>query len=173
MVLCLEKSERLLGFLRDNDQFKISFLDNRSFPYRILAAFLVFSGNLNKALYVVELGRARALADLMATWYSVERQISADPKSWIGIENIMKQESNCSCLYISYQGERIFLWILKTSGVMRFRTITVNESDIAAGSSESLDDFFGKSLRGYGILPEEDCEDRSLHDIEPKPNVSQ
>jgi len=172
LVLSMEKSESLHTFLRDNDQFKVSLSDIRSFPYRNLAAFFVFVGNPDKALYVAELARARALADLMATRYSVERQISADQQSWIGIENIMKQESNCSCLYISNYEEKIFLWILKTSGVIHFRTITVNESNIAAGSSDSLDDFFAKSLRSFGILPEEDCEDRSLNDIEPKPDVS-
>ena len=110
MVLSMEKSDSLHSFLRDNDQFKISFSDIRNFPYRYFAAFFVFWRNdPNKALYVLELARARALADLMAIRYSVERQISADPQSWIGIENIMKQESNCSYLYISNHCERMFL----------------------------------------------------------------
>ena len=174
LVLCLEKSERLRGFLRDNDRFKISFSDVRGFPYRKLAALLVFWRNdPNKALYVVELARARALTDLMATRYSVERQISADPQSWIGIENIMKQESNCSCLYISNHGEKMFLWIIKTSGEMHFRTITVTDCVIAAGFSGISNDFFATKFQSFGILPEGNCEDRSLNDIEPKPGVSQ
>jgi len=172
LVLSMEKGESLHTFLRENDQFKVSLSDIRSFPYRNLAAYLVLCGNPNEALYVVELARARALADLMARRYSVARQISADPQSWIGIENIMKQERNCSCLYISSHEEEMFLWIFTTSGVIHFRTVTVNESNIAAGSSDSLDDFFAKSLRSFGILPEEDCENRSLNDIEPKPDVS-
>ena len=172
LVLSMEKSERLRAFLRDNDQFKVSLSDVRSLPYRDLAALFVFWGNPNKALYVTELARARALADLMVRLYSVERQISSDPQSWIGIEYIMKHESYCSCLYISYYGRKMFLWILKTSGVIHFRTITVNESNIAAGSSDSLEDIFAKSLRSFGIVPEEDCEDRSLNDIGPKPVVS-
>ena len=167
LVLSMEKSESLRGFLRDNDQFKISFSDVHSFPYRNLAALHVFSGNPNKALYVTELARARALADLMATRYSVERQNSIDPQSLIGIESIMKHESNCSCLYIFSHGKKIFLWILKTSGVMHFRAITVNESGSAAGFSGSLDELFATSFRSFGILPREDCEDRSLNDIEP------
>ena len=175
VVLSMEKSESLRTFLRDNDQFKISFSDVLSVPYESLAAFIVFSGSSPfKALHVLELARARALADLMATRYSVERQISAsDPQSWIGIENIMKQESNCSCLYIYNRGEKMFLWILKTSGVMLFRTITVHERDIAAGFSGSLNEFFATSFRIFGILPQEDCEDRSLNDIESKPDFSQ
>ena len=173
MVLRIEKSESLHCLLRDNDQFKISFSDIRSSPYRMFASFLVSLGNPNKALYLVELSRARALADLMATRYSVERQISAAyPLSWIGIENIVKHESNCSCLYISYYDKEMFLWILETSGVMHFRTITINESNIFAGSSDNLDNFFAKSLRSFGILPKEDCEDRSLNEIEANPDIS-
>ena len=168
LVLCLEKEEILHGFLRDNDQFKISFLDARSFPYLFLSSFLVFEGIPDKALYVVELVRARALTDLMATRYSVERQISGNPQSWIGIENIMKQESNCSCLYISNLDKRMFLWILKTSGVMHFRTIMVGESDIPDEFSGSLNELFAASFRNFGILPQKDCEDRSLNDIESK-----
>ena len=174
MVLSIEKSESLYGFLRDNDQFKISSSDIRSYPYQMFAAFLAGLGNHKKALYAVELARARALSDLMATRYSVERQISTShPLSWIGIENIVKHENNCSCLYISYCDNQIFFWILETSGVMHFRTITVNESDIFSGSSDNLDEFFAKSLRSFGILPEEDCEDRSLNEFEPQPDVFQ
>ena len=174
-VLSVEKSESLRAFLRDNDHIKILFSDILSIPYRNLAASIVSSGNDPfKALYVVELARARALADLMATRYSVERQISAaDPQSWIVIENIMKQESNCSCLYIYNDGKKIFLWILKASGTMYFRTITVHESDIPARFSGSLNEFFATSFRSFGILPQEDCEDRSLNDIESKPDFSQ
>jgi len=168
------KSASFRAFLRENDLFKVSLSDIRSFPYPNLAAFFVFVGNPNKALYVAELARARALTDLMATRYSVERQISTDPQSWTSRENIMKQESNCSCLYFSSHGEDMFFWIIKTSGVVRFRKIRVNEShDIVARSSDSLDNFFAKSLRSFGILPEEDCEDRSLNDIELKPDVFQ
>ena len=174
MVQSIEKSESLHDFLRDNDQFKISFLDIRSFPYRIFAAFLVRLGNPNKALYVEELSRARALADLMASRYSVERQVpGAHPLSWIGIENIMKHESNCSCLYISNFDTHIFLWTLKTSGAIHFRIITVNKSDIFSRSSDNLDDFFAKSFQSFGISPEENCEDRSLNEIDPKPDVFQ
>ena len=173
LVLYLEKNERLHGFLRDNDQFKISFSDARTFPYRFFSSFLVFEDIPDKALYVVELARARALTDLMATRYSVERQISADPQSWIGIENIMKQESNCSCLYISNFDERIFLWILKTSGVMHSRTIMVGESDIPDEFSGSLNELFAESFRNFGILPQKDCEDRSLHGMESKPDSPQ
>jgi len=161
----MNRSETLRTFLRDNDDFKVSSSDVRSFPYRNLSAFYCFEGNPNHALYVLELARARALADLMVTQYSLESQISADPQSWIGIENIMKREINSSCLYISYHGYDLFFWVLKTSGIIHFRRITVNEKLVAAGPVGKLDNFFAKSFRSFGVLSEENCEDRSLNDV--------
>ncbi|KAL9987596.1 hypothetical protein ACROYT_G001932 [Oculina patagonica] len=168
LLQSINKSENLRGFLKDNDQFKISFSDVQNSPFRLLSAFFCLTGNPNNALYVEELARGRALADLMATQYSVESEISANPQSWIGIENIIKKESNCVCLYISYFDQDVFLWILKTSGVIRFRRITVNENIVGAGLVGNLADFFDKNFRSFGILPEESCEDRSLNVIEPK-----
>ena len=166
--LCVNKSEDLRGLLEDNDQFKISLLDVHDIPYQVLSRFFCFSGHPNNALYVLELLRARALADLMATQYSVEMQISANPQSWIGIENIMRKESNCACLYISYHVQVLFLWIIKTSGVIYFRTLGINENLALSGLTDSFDDFFTKCFRSFGTLPEENCEDRSLNDIESK-----
>ena len=173
LVLSMYKNENLRGFLGDTDQYKISFSDVRKFPYRNLSAFFCFCSKTNHALYVLELARARALADLMASQYHVDKQISADPQSWIGIENIMTKESNCTCLYISCYRQHLFLWILTTSGVIHFRKKTVDENIEGADSSDSLDNLFATRFRSFGILPQEDCEDRSLNDIEPRQDFSQ
>ena len=151
---------------RDNDDFKVSSSDGRDFPYRNLSAFFCLGANPNYGLYVLELVRARALADLMTSQYSVESPLSADRRSWIGIENILKKESNSSCLYISYYGHDLFLWVLKTSGIIHFRRVAVYEKLVAAGVVGELNDFFAKSFRTFGILAKEECEDRSLNDVE-------
>ena len=166
LCLSMNKSESLRSFLRDNDDFKVSSSDGRDFPYRNLSAFFCLGANPNDGLYVLELARARALADLMTSQYSVESPVSADPRSWIGIENIMKKESNSSCLYISYYGHNLFLWVLKTSGIIHFRRVAVYEKLVAAGVVGELNDFFAKSFRIFGILAKEECEDRSLNDVE-------
>ena len=166
LFLSVSKSESLRSFLRNNDDFKVSSADARDFPYRNLSAFFCLRGNPNHGLYVLELARARALADLMSSQYSVESQISADPQSWTGIENVMKNESNSSCLYISYHEASLFFWILKTSGIIHFRRTTVGEKVLGAGLVGKLDDFFAKCFRSLGILGDQKCEDRSLNGIE-------
>ena len=69
-------------------------------------------------------------------------------------------------LYISYHDHVLFFWVLKTSGIIHFRTITVDEKLVGAGIVSKLDDLFAKSFRSFGIVPEQDCEDRSLNDVE-------
>ena len=166
LFLSVSKSESLRSFLRNNDDFKVSSADARDFPYRNLSAFFCFGGNPNHGLYVLELARARALADLMSSQYSVQNQISADPQSWTGIQNVMKKESNSSCLYISYHDSFFFFWILKTSGIIHFRRITLDEKVVGAGLVGKLDDFFAECFRSLGVLGDQECEDRSLNDIE-------
>ena len=168
LLLSVKRSENLRGHLRENDQFKISFSDVHDFPYMNLAALFVFWGNPSNALYALELARARALADLMAPQYALDWQISADPQSWIGVDKVMKKEGHCSCLYISYYGQHLFLWILKGNGVIHFRKTAVDEKLVGVGLVEGLDDFFAKSFRSLGVLPRVDCENRTLNDNEPK-----
>ena len=170
--LCIEKYEELRYFLGANDEFKTSLLEHSGiFPYKLLCTLLCDTGNARDALYVEELGRARGLSDLMAEKYSVETHIFANPQSWFGIENILRKQNNCTCLYISYFQKRLHLWILKTSGVLHHRRISVEENLVQAGLPKdlSLSQFFDDNFRGLGILPTKDCEDRSLNTINVQP----
>ena len=139
LQLCIEKYEELRSFLGANDQFKTSFLEHSGiFPYKLLCTLLCDTGKTRDALYVEELGRARGLSDLMAEKYSVETHISANPQSWFGIEDISRKEDNCTCLYISYFQNDLHLWILKTSGVLHFKRISVEENLVQAGLPKDL-----------------------------------
>ena len=148
----IQKCEECRGFLKDNDYFKVLYSDQYNSPYKTLITLLCAAGNPNKALYIEELGRARALSDLMAAQYSVERQISADPQSWTGIENVANLESDSTCLYISYHDQDVLLWILKASGVVEFRGSPVKKKTLYTKQAENLDIFFNnvaKSFRGH------------------------
>ena len=161
LFLSIQKCEKMRGFLRENDQYKISFLDLRVTPYQSLSALFCVTGNPIEALYVVELGRARALADIMSARYSVQKEISVNPQSWAGIEKIMKKESNCTCLYFSYYNQHLFFWILAPNKTILFRPININDC-LFKGLERSVDDVFGDGTRKFNILPQEHCEDRSL-----------
>ena len=154
--------EKMRGFLGDVDEYKISLLEEYGSPYQLLSALYCATGKPNEALCVVELGRARALADLMSAQYLVEKEISVNPQSWVGIEKIMEKESNSSCLYISYYGQHIFLWILKPSTMIVLRRVNVNDCFINNTVRSVNNVFADDALRNFHILPHDHCEDRSL-----------
>ena len=162
----IEKCEQMRRSLRDNDQFKISFSDCNISSYRKLSCLLCQNRNTKEALYVSELSRARALADLMSARYSVENKLAANPRTWAGIEGIAEKGCNRSCLYVSYCDCSMYLWIVKGSGVTFLWENKAN--DII--SQEDLKPHLGKffDFRSFGILPEELCEDRSLHCFQPE-----
>ena len=158
----IEKFEGLGNLLGDNDHLKMSFLEEHGvFPYQLLSRLLWHTSNRRDALVVEELCRARGLADLMATQYTVETQFSGNPQSWFGIENIMRKESNCVCLYISYYEHDVHFWIIKTSGAMHFQEVKLGKNFL--GDSD-WSNFFVKSVRSVGKV----CEDQSSHIAEPQ-----
>ncbi|XP_020619302.1 tetratricopeptide repeat protein 28-like [Orbicella faveolata] len=163
LLSSIHKCEKLRLFLGDNDHFKIHFSDEHRFPYWMLSQMLCAAGIPQEALYIAELGRARALADLMSAQYSVENQISADPQSWVRLDRIVKKESTSTFLYLSHSSQGMRLWVLKGSGEKHFREIKASDDTFHRGLFRNLDDFFAQSFRRFDVLPKVGCEDRSLN----------
>ena len=140
----IQKFETLRGFLKENDQFQISLLEEHgTFPYMLFSRLLSSTGKPQDALYVEELRRARGLADLMAARYSVQEQISSDPQSWCGIQGIIRREADCACLYISVGGDEVRFWIIKATGAILFSEKKVNlDPNKVTGIVPELDKFF-------------------------------
>ena len=138
-----------------------------AFPYKALSKLTFITENPELSLYVEELRRARALADLMKAQYSAKQaQFSGDPQSLFSIHDIIKREENCSFVYLSVDDEDVWIWILKTSGQILFRRKKGMDSDSFgnAGSVPNPKVLFSESFRHFAILPTENYEDRSLND---------
>ena len=150
----IKKCEEMHEFLMVKDQFKISFCDEHVSPYLLLCRLLIATGSYYEALYVAELGRSRALADILSDKYSVEKEVSVNPQSWIGIETIMDKNALSSCLYVSCFGDNMYFWILKPNKSVVFRQTRLKES---------ADQVFGnEKIGGSRELRQEQCEDRSF-----------
>ena len=165
LLQCIEKYEKLRHSLHVDEQFQISLLEkNGAFPYKMLSRILCLNEkNLQDALYVEELARARCLADSIARNFTVKSHISSDPTSWFGMQGILSKEHNSAFLYISYEDRQVRLWVLKTNGAISFRiSEAVDDKSLIAEKAFNLDSFFNKSLHRFGILPNYKCEDRSL-----------
>ena len=150
----IQKCEEMHDFLRVKDQFKISFFDEHVSPYLLLCRLLIATGSYYEALYVAELGRSRALTDVLSEKYSVDKGVSVNPQSWIGIENIMNKNALSSCLFVSCFDDNMCFWILKPSKIINFRQKALQES---------ADKVFGnQKFGGSPDLRQDQCEDRSL-----------
>ena len=150
----IQKCEEMHDFFRVKDQFKISFFDEHVSPYLLLCRLLIATGSYYEALYVAELGRSRALTDVLSEKYSVDKGVSVNPQSWIGIENIMNKNALSSCLFVSCFDDIMSFWILKPNKIIDFRQKTLQES---------ADKVFGNQTFGGPLdLRQEQCEDRSL-----------
>ena len=160
-ISAIKINEEMRDSLRDKDQFKICFSDHNIRSYRDLSELLCAAGKPTEALFVLELSKARALADLMAAQYSVENQVSVNPRKRGVLEGIAGKDCSRTCMYVSYHIDSIYLWILKAGRVADFQRIKGNDIITQEGCSQRLEEFF--DFRSFGILPEEICEDRSLH----------
>ena len=164
LLASIEKCEKMRFHLRANDQFKISFLDKKAPVYKTLSLLFLMTGKFHEALCVQELGRARALADLLLAQYSVEQQTSVNPRSWFNIKRIETKESNCSCLYISCHHHQLLLWVIKPNKTIHFRLKDVNDHFGNKKESRSVDKIFNDIIfrKSHFQLTQEHCEDRSL-----------
>ena len=90
----------------------------------------------------------------------------------------MENERNCTCLYISYHRQHLFLWILKAEKPIRFRKVDIYDCFSEKGRKvEVLDLFANETFRKLHFLPEKDeqCKDRSwflLNDDDSTPKSS-
>ena len=163
ILVSIHKFEKILGLMTDTaDHLKISLFDEHFRFYQFLSLLFCRTQNPDQALYAAELGRARALADLMSVQYSVQKQISDNPQTWRGIEIVMKNEHKCTCLYISYAFHFILLWVIKADESIRLRITDVNTCFVDKVSLRSVDEMFGiEIVRQFHALFQEKCEDRS------------
>ena len=159
---CVNTGGVLRGFLNDHEQFKISLLDKLGGYYRAIGHRICQAGYPNEGLYAEEIGRARALADLMTTQYSIENEISVKPQAWVGIERIVKKEHNGACLYISYLNKFIKLWVIKACNQIFFQEMNVNDCFATDKTLTKVADVFCTEIfRETHCLAPGQCEDRS------------
>ena len=144
--------------LQVHDKFKISYFDRKVSNYRVLSQFLR-ADFPNEAFNIEEFGRARALTDLMSARYSVENEIPVSLQTWYDVKSIVKKESNCACLYISYLDQLINLWVVQAENPLIFRQTWVN--DVFGSVIRVADLLCRKIYRKVLFLAPEQCEDRS------------
>ena len=155
--------EKMQSFMKNNERFKILFFDKHKDLYQFLSFFLCITGDCYKGLDVVELGRARALADLMSTQYSVEEQIVFNHLLEAnGAVAITKKESSCVCLYISRFEQMLLFWIVKEGRIIGFRKVDINECLNNKATVRDVEEMFADQVyRKFYVVAPELCENQS------------
>ena len=163
-IKLLEKTSVIHG---ESETFQIGFADRHNDPYRLMVVVLLILGNIDQALSVSELGRARSLAQRMETQYSAKPLPSFDPFQWIDPKNVVRRQSY-TCLSFYFYDGYIFHWILKANMKTNFKEMSSRQW-LSADSQpqrdsfqEKLKDLANKCYREFSLLPRERCEDRYL-----------
>ena len=163
-IKVLEKASVIHG---ESETFQIGFADRHNDPYRLMVVVLLKLGNIDQALSVSELGRARSLAQQMETQYSAKPLPSFDPFQWIDPKDVVRKKSY-TCLSFCFYAGYVFYWVLKAN--MKTICKEMSSRQWLSADSQPQRDFFqdklkdlaNKCYREFSLLSGERCEDRYL-----------
>ena len=163
-IKVLEKMSVIHG---ESETFQIGFADRHNDPYRLMVVVLLKLGNIDQALSVSELGRARSLAQQMETQYSGKPLPSFDPFQWIDPKDVVRKKPY-TCLSFCFYAGYVFYWVLKAN--MKTICKEMSSRQWLSADSQPQRDFFqdklkdlaNKCYREFSLLSGERCEDRYL-----------
>ena len=163
-IKVLEKMSVIHG---ESETFQIGFADRHNDPYRLMVVVLLKLGNIDQALSVSELGRARSLAQQMETQYSAKPLPSFDPFQWIDPKDVVRKKPY-TCLSFCFYAGYVFYWVLKAN--MKTICKEMSSRQWLSADSQPQRDFFqdklkdlaNKCYREFSLLSGERCEDRYL-----------
>ncbi|XP_067035046.1 tetratricopeptide repeat protein 28-like [Acropora muricata] len=158
--------EDVRGSLGDSERYQIAFADKTVGHYRLMAVILCSMKEINLALSVSELGRARTLTELIAKQYSVKILPGLDKIRLLDFHGMGKKDS---CLYLSYLSfeDHLLVWISMPCGVLVLKQIPLTANGFQDPHKDVPDRKWIGSAGDHTFFLFEDlrlqrCEDRSL-----------
>ncbi|PFX30379.1 tetratricopeptide repeat protein 28-like [Stylophora pistillata] len=126
-------------------------LNDKNFPcYKSLSLLLLCERNFNQALLTLELGRSRALVDLMSKNYGINRNPAQNELTLNTLQSFLKEQKKNFLFIETFQTGCFALWFVDTGGSVKFKRVCVNASEEPGMDTSSL------------TLDDLQCEDRSL-----------
>ena len=159
-IKCLEQMRVLVG---ESEYYKIGFADENDAPYRLMVSVLLKLERIEMALNILELSRARSLAESMATQYSVEPLPGFNPNRWIQFGNVI-QKNSCTGLSFCFIHKILFCWVLKTGKVevATSKGLTTDNRPKGTSIHPWLETLLDQTYKNVLLFQGERCEDRSL-----------
>ena len=152
--------KRTRSFLKDETD-KIS-LDGKNYScYKSLSWLLLREGNLNQALFTLELGRSRALVDLMSESYGIKRSLVHNEVTPDALQNFFKEQQRNFLFIATFEMNSDFaLWFVDKGGSVKFKRVKIDlETELFKESSATKEPEMDASS---STLDDPHCEDRSL-----------
>ena len=152
--------KRTRSFLKDETD-KIS-LDGKNYScYKSLSWLLLREGNLNQALFTLELGRSRALVDLMSESYGIKRSLVHNEVTPDALQNFFKEQQRNFLFIATFEMNSDFaLWFVDKGGSVKFKLVKIDlETELFKESSATKEPEMDASS---STLDDPHCEDRSL-----------
>ena len=152
--------KRTRSFLKDETD-KIS-LDGKNYScYKSLSWLLLREGNLNQALFTLELGRSRALVDLMSESYGIKRSLVHKEVTPDALQNFFKEQQRNFLFIATFEMNSDFaLWFVDKGGSVKFKLVKIDlETELFKENSAPKEPEMDASSL---TLDDPHCEDRSL-----------
>ena len=152
--------QRTRSSLKDETD-KIS-LDGANCPcYKSLSWLLLRERNFNQALFTLELGRSRALVDLMSESYGIKRSLVHNEVTPDALQNFFKEQQRNFLFIATFEMNSDFaLWFVDKGGSVKFKLVKIDlETELFKESSATKEPEMDASS---STLDDPHCEDRSL-----------
>ena len=147
----------------DDETSKLS-LDSQDFScYKTLSWLLLHQGKVNDALFTLELGRGRALVDLIAKKYGIQGAPETNKATASALQSLFKNQKKNFLFIAMLHINVIALWFVGKSGNIKFKLVRVHLETWPFKDDNFVDEFeVAPSGPGLSGQQEVQCEDRSL-----------
>ena len=135
-------------------------LDNQNLScYKSLSWLLLCERNFDQALFTLEVGRSRALVDLISKNYGISRNPIQNELTPNALQSFLKEQKK-NFLFIALKMRSFSLWFVDTGGSVKFKQVNVDlETELSKESSATEEPGMDTSS---STLDDLQCEDRSL-----------
>ena len=163
-IKALEETQKSIG---ESEYYKIGFADKHDRPYKLMVTTLITLKKFDLALSIVELVRARSLAELMVKRYSAPPLPDLDSSQLTFFHHTVRDKDK-SCLSFYFAQGNLFSWILRANQETMLKADKTEDflENIQRQGSRSTQDWVenlaNQCYRQFLLLPGEQCEDRSL-----------
>ena len=152
--------KRTRSFLKDETD-KISLDGVNCSCYTSLSWLLLREGNFSQALFTLELGRSRALVDLMSESYGIKRSLVHNEVTPDALQNFFKEQQRNFLFIATFEMNSGFaLWFVDKGGSVKFKPVKIDlETELFKESSATQEPEMDASS---STLDDPYCENRSL-----------